>query len=98
MTTNKIRTFVAFRPDLAARGTHTSDQMNPPDAPQFEGVVFSDGHCVLRWCTAKKSTSTWNSLSDMLDIHGHSEYGTYLVWDDGTVQNYVGNGKFEPRQ
>jgi hypothetical protein len=92
-----MKTFTAYRPDVASHGKHTSDQMNAPDAPQYEGVVFTDGTCALRWMTAKKSTSVWASLSDMLDIHGHAEYGTYIVWGDGRVQNYIGNGQFEDR-
>lgn len=79
----KIERFTAYRPGLAAIGTHNSDQMNAPDMPQYEGVVWTDGTCVIRWLTAKGSTSVWNSLADMLAIHGHPEYGTKIVWHDG---------------
>jgi hypothetical protein len=51
----------------------------------------------IRWLTAKRSTSVWASLADALDIHGHAEYGTYIVWGDGRVENYLGEGRFEPR-
>lgn len=92
-----IRTFIAYRPRVAEHGKHTPDQMNAAHEPQYEGVVFSDGTCALRWRTAKRSTSVWDSLADMLDIHGHAEYGTYIVWDNGDVEDYIGNGQFRAR-
>jgi hypothetical protein len=64
------------------KAPHSADLKNLPDQPQFEGVVFSDGHVVIRWCTAKRSTSCWNCLDDMLVVHGHPEYGSELVWHD----------------
>jgi hypothetical protein len=66
------------RGDLSA--THTSAQANPASEPQFEGVVFSDGRVAVRWLTAYRSTSTWDSLDDLLTIHGHPEYDSELVW------------------
>ena len=75
----ELRTFTAYRKtDISA--THDSNQLNPPDEPQFEGCVFSDGSVVLRWLTAKRSTSVWQSLDDAMAIHGHPEYGTVIVW------------------
>jgi len=85
--------FTAYRPGIPVE-THNEDQANPPDEPQYEGVVFSDGTCVIRWLTAVGSTSVWNSFNDMLRIHGHPEYGTSFVfhddklplwWDDGPL-------------
>jgi hypothetical protein len=61
-------------------GTHDDNQANAPEEPQFEGVVFSDGRVAVRWLTAKRSVSVWDSLDDMLAIHGHPEYGSELVW------------------
>lgn len=78
-----IQRFTAFRPALAERGTHNSDQMNAPDQPQYEGVVWTDGTCTIRWLTARGSTAVWASLGDMLAIHGHPEYGTFFNWHDG---------------
>ena len=84
-----IRRFTVYRKgDLSA--THNEQQVNPPDVPQLEGVVFSDGTCVLRWCTPLRSTSVWASLDDALGVHGHFEerYGTHIVWheDDRTLR------------
>lgn len=62
--------------------THDENQRNAPEEPQFEGVVFTDGRVAVRWMTAKRSTSCWDSISDMLAIHGHPEYGSVLVWHD----------------
>jgi hypothetical protein len=66
--------------DISA--THDVNQVNPPDQPQFEGIVFTDGTCVIRWLTGKQSTAVWASLEDMLAIHGHPEYGSVLKWDN----------------
>ena len=75
------RTFTMYRRgDLSA--THDANQANARDEPQFEGVVFSDGRCALRWLTPKGSVSVWDSLDDALAIHGHPEYDSELVWHD----------------
>lgn len=85
MDTQIIR-FTAFRRNLNSRGTHVPGvQANPDDAPQYEGVVFSDGKCVIHWLTASKSISVFDSLEQMLQIHGHPEYGTEIEWHDGAM-------------
>lgn len=76
-----IRRFTAYRPNIPA-DTHNEKQANAPAEPQYEGVVFSDGTCALRWLTAAKSTSVWASLDDAMEIHGHPEYGTEIIWHD----------------
>ena len=73
------KTFTVFRL-LIPVGTHTEAQMNAPNVPQFEGVVFGDGTCVIRWMTAARSTSIFRNLDEMLLIHGHPEYGPTIVW------------------
>jgi hypothetical protein len=78
---NGMRRFTMFR-KLDISATHDSNQVNPPDLPQFEGVVFSDGKVAIRWLTAKRSVAVWDSMEDMLSIHGHPEYGSILVWND----------------
>jgi hypothetical protein len=85
MSTEIIR-FTAYRRNLASRGTHVPGvQANPDDQPQYEGVVFSSGKCVIHWLTASKSVSIFDSLEQMLQIHGHPEYGTEIVWHDGAL-------------
>jgi len=74
-----MKTFTAFRPAIPD-GTHNGDQMNPPDQPQYEGVVFTDGTCAIRWMTACRSTSIFASYAEMFRIHGHPDYGTRIVW------------------
>lgn len=74
-----MRRFTMYRRNVPSE-THNEEQANPPDEPQFEGVVFSDGKVVVRWLTARRSISIWDSMDDMLAIHGHSEYGSELVW------------------
>ena len=76
-----MRAFTMYR-RAVPKGTHNELQAKPPDGPQFEGVVWSDGTCTIRWLTAKGSTAVWQSLEDMLAIHGHPEYGSERVWHD----------------
>ncbi len=40
-----MRTFTMYRRQVPT--THNSDQANPPDEPQFEGVVFCDGRVAV---------------------------------------------------
>lgn len=76
-----MRRFVMYRRAVPSE-THNADQANPPDQVQFEGVVFRDGTVAIRWRTACASTAIWNSMDDMLRIHGHPEYGSELIWLD----------------
>ncbi len=81
VTEINMRRFVMYRravPDA----THDENRKNPPDEPQFEGVVFSDGKVALRWLTSKRSVAIWDSFEDAMAIHGHPEYGSELVWLD----------------
>lgn len=82
-----MRRFQVFRRgDLSA--THNSDQVNAATDVQFSGVVFEDGTCVIRWHTAKRSTSVWATFEDAMGVHGHFDgpHGTELRWldDDDT--------------
>jgi hypothetical protein len=77
-----MKRFTAYRRNISQRDTHTHFQKNADHEPQFEGVIWTDGTVSLRWLTACKSTSVWASLADMLNIHGHPEYGTEIVWHD----------------
>ena len=78
-----IARFTAYRRNISQRDTHNALQKNPDDEPQFEGVIWTDGSVTLRWLTACRSTSVWANVSDMLNIHGHPEYGTVIKWHDG---------------
>jgi hypothetical protein len=77
-----IQRFTAYRRAISGRDTHTAFQKNADHLAQFEGVIWSDGSVSLRWLTACKSTSVWASVADMLNIHGHPEYGTEIIWHD----------------
>jgi len=76
-----MKRFTMYRRNVPDE-THNAFQKNAPDQPQFEGVVFSDGTCAIRWMTACGSTAVWKSFDDMMTIHGHPEYGSELVWHD----------------
>lgn len=76
-----MRRFIGYRPnpplEYLAKGTAA-----PPNEPQYEGIVFTDGTVALRWRTQYRSTSLWASFEDMLAVHGHPEYGTIITWLD----------------
>jgi hypothetical protein len=44
-----------------------------------EGVEFTDGSVSLRWRTYYKSTAFYESIDDLVKIHGH-DGKTRLVW------------------
>lgn len=78
-----MQRFTAYRRNISGRDTHNALQKNADSEPQFEGVIWTDGTVTLRWLTACRSTSVWASVADMLNIHGHPEYGTEIEWHDG---------------
>ncbi len=78
-----IQRFTAYRRNLEVLGTHTELQRNPDDQPQYEGVIWTDGTVTIRWLTLCRSTSVWANLMDLLNVHGHPEYGTEFQWHDG---------------
>lgn len=45
------------------------------------GVEFGDGAVALRWVSTKPSTSVWDSLDDMISVHGHGG-STVVRWLD----------------
>ena len=76
------RTFTCYRPTPPPE-YYEQGAANPPDEPQFEGVIFSDGTVVLRWLTEYRSHSVWADWASMMAIHGHPEYGTKIEFHDG---------------
>lgn len=83
-----MKTFRMYRKSVPP--THDHNQANPPDLAQFEGVIFSDGRVAVRWLTTKASVSIWDSFEDLLAIHGHPEYDSYLIWD-GREESPIGS-------
>ena len=63
---------------------HDENQRTDPDKPQFDGVIFRSGKAVISWNTSSKSIAVFDSLQEMLDIHGHNDdrYKSELVWYD----------------
>lgn len=45
-----------------------------------EGVQFTDGACALRWLTFITSTAFYNSVEDLIAIHGHGGGRTLVEW------------------
>lgn len=58
----------------------------------FEGVEFSDGRVSLRWLTPHRSTVTYDSVDDMMAVHGHDGASTLVYHDnpDGSSASYDG--------
>ncbi len=77
-----IQRFTVYRRNISDRGTHNELQRNDDADAQYEGVIFTDGTVALRWLTACRSTSVWANLEECLNVHGHPEYGTEIVWHD----------------
>ena len=77
-----MRTFKGYRPqppeEYQGKGI-----TNSGETPDYEGVIFSDDTVVLRCQTAYRSHSVWLSYADFYQVHGHPEYGTRIVFDDG---------------
>jgi len=46
-----------------------------------EGVVFSTGKVVLQWLTEYQSIGIYDSISDVLSIHGHNGTTSVVVID-----------------
>lgn len=47
-----------------------------------EGIQFSDGVAVLRWCVGNhRSTVVWGTVTDAVAVHGH-DGNTVLEWVD----------------
>lgn len=42
-----------------------------------EGCQFSDGRCVIRWVSDHRSTAVYDSVDDLIAIHGH--HGATLI-------------------
>lgn len=76
------RAFAGYRPVPPAEYVEKGIT-NKGDAPDYEGVIFSDGTVVLRWLTEYRSHSVWNSYAAFYQVHGHPEYGTEIRFHDG---------------
>src|SRR5260221_5902116 len=46
-----------------------------------EGVVFSTGKVVLQWLTEYQSIGIYDSISDVLSIHGHNGTTSVVIID-----------------
>jgi hypothetical protein len=46
-----------------------------------EGVRFTDGTVALRWTVELKSTAIYDSMDDLVKIHGHGG-ATTVEWTD----------------
>lgn len=46
-----------------------------------EGIVFTSGKAVLNWTTEHTSIAVYDSLEELMAIHGH-DGKTILVWID----------------
>ena len=66
------------------------------------GVQFDDGQVAVRWVSEVPSTSLWNSVADLLAVHGHRG-ATVIHWIDpepggtGSPPGRVVNGTAQRR-
>ena len=49
-----------------------------------EGAEFTDGTACMRWRTHTNSTGTYDSMEDLVKIHGHGGK-TKVVWIDAPL-------------
>ena len=74
-----MRCFILYRENPPE--THlTGGYANPSDAPQLEGVVFSDGTVAVRWLSQLRSHSIWPDFETFEKVHGHPEYDSRIEW------------------
>lgn len=78
------RTFAGYRPappaEYAEKGI-----TNSGETPDYEGCIYSDGTVAIRWLTEYQSHSAWSCWADFYHVHGHPEYGTRIIFDDGAI-------------
>ena len=74
-----IRNFQVYRPN-DPEGREEDGTGVAPNEVAFEGTIFSDGSVAVRWRTDFRSTSVWNSLDDLLAVHGHPDYDTVIKY------------------
>lgn len=76
-----MRRFEGYRPNPLEE-YQLKGITNSGESKDYEGVVFTDGTVVVRWCTDYRSHSVWASYVDFEQVHGHPEYGTKIIWLD----------------
>lgn len=77
-----MRTFAGYRPEPPAEYVD-KNITNAGEEADYEGVIYSDGTVVIRWLTQFRSHSVWPDWNAFYQVHGHPEYGTVIVFDDG---------------
>lgn len=84
-----IRTASVYRTQAKSLKSEVdAGNYNESDQVQFEICEFSDGYVAQRWMTVGASCVWWESLEKLKEVHvyAHPDYGTRIVWDDGTVE------------
>ena len=71
---------------IKARAIAEEKGLKPGRVKGTEGVQFTNGKVAVCWRTETNSISIWDSLEDLMKIHGHPEYETVFKWLD-SVQN-----------
>lgn len=89
MINKLLQTFTVYRTE-AKNVVNESEKSNyrDGDLPQFQGVIFHDGTCAIRWFTEISSVSFWDSFEDMKKVHitAHPDYGTIIKWSNGITE------------
>jgi hypothetical protein len=80
-----LRTFRLYRVNPPAE-YRKGGYANPPEEPQLEGVVFTDGTVAVRWLTELRSMSYWQDFATFEAVHGHPEYDSRIEWNDANAR------------
>lgn len=67
------RLFVLYRDEDASGVSGTGNVA--------EGVEFSNGKCALCWITQYRSVAIYDSIRELISIHGH-DGKTKVIWID----------------
>lgn len=61
------------------------------------GVIFEDGRCAMRWLTERRTTTTYDSVLDVLELHGHGGKTRLVPVDHKRAPAYLEVYRFDTR-
>jgi hypothetical protein len=76
-----MKRFVVYRPQPPEHYVREGYAL-PIDQIQVEGIVTSNGKCIIEWQTAVNSVAIFENFDAFMKIHGHPEYKTIIKWLD----------------
>ena len=61
------------------------------------GVIFEDGRVAMRWLTERRTTTTYDSVLDVLELHGHGGKTRLVPVDHKGAPAYLEVYRFDTR-